>query len=82
MLEYSTGIHREDFSPTGVDSLDRTASASTHLPTVIPPRTLVIRISKDNSPSIKLFEGLGFRIVKMVEVFGEVEMRWHPSLST
>jgi L-amino acid N-acyltransferase YncA len=27
-------------------------------------------------PSIRLFEKLGFRITKRVEVFGEVEMRW------
>jgi hypothetical protein len=31
---------------------------------------------ESNVPSIKLFEKLGFRIMKWVEVFGEVEMWW------
>ncbi|KAI0314546.1 acyl-CoA N-acyltransferase [Amylostereum chailletii] len=42
----------------------------------IPPSVLVARISQTNTPSIKLFEKLGFQVVKVVEVFGEVEMRY------
>lgn len=45
-------------------------------PLPIPPTTLLARISESNVPSIRLFEKLGFRITKRVEVFGEVEMRW------
>ena len=36
---------------------------------------LVVRIGEDNSPSIRLFEKLGFVITKRVEIFNEVEMR-------
>lgn len=42
----------------------------------IPRSSLVCRISESNTPSIKLFERLGMKIVKRVEVFKEVEMRW------
>lgn len=42
----------------------------------IPRSALVARISESNYPSIKLFEQLGFKVVKRVEVFGEVEMRY------
>jgi L-amino acid N-acyltransferase YncA len=42
----------------------------------IPRSSLVVRISESNISSIKLFERVGFRVVKRVEVFGEVEMRW------
>ncbi|KAJ7685734.1 GNAT domain-containing protein [Mycena polygramma] len=45
-------------------------------PLPVPPATLLARISESNLPSISLFEKLGFRITKRVEVFGEVEMRW------
>jgi len=54
-------------APTNVDP-------STPLP--IPPTSLLTHISESNIPSIKLFEKLGFRIMKWVEVFGEVEMWW------
>ncbi|KAJ4469242.1 GNAT domain-containing protein [Lentinula aciculospora] len=46
------------------------------LPYSIPPSSLITRISDKNTPSIKLFETLGFCITKHVEVFEEVEMRW------
>jgi hypothetical protein len=36
---------------------------------------LVVRIGASNAPSVALFESLGFRITKRVEVFDEVEMR-------
>ncbi|KZP31910.1 hypothetical protein FIBSPDRAFT_812908 [Athelia psychrophila] len=41
----------------------------------IPRSSLVVRVSQSNTPSIKLFERLGMRIVKWVEAFQEVEMR-------
>ncbi|KAF9069982.1 GNAT domain-containing protein [Rhodocollybia butyracea] len=46
------------------------------MPHTIPPRSLITRISDTNTPSIKLFENLGFRVTKHVKVFDEVEMRW------
>ncbi|KAF7313073.1 Acyl-CoA N-acyltransferase [Mycena kentingensis (nom. inval.)] len=45
-------------------------------PLPISPASLLVRISDSNVPSIKLFESLGFKITKRVEVFEEVEMRW------
>ncbi|KAJ3888477.1 GNAT domain-containing protein [Lentinula edodes] len=47
------------------------------MPHSIPPTSLITRISDKNTPSIKLFERLGFRITKHVEVFEEVELRWN-----
>lgn len=46
------------------------------LTSIVAPDRLVSRISDTNEPSIRLFEKLGFRIVKTVEVFHEVEMWW------
>ena len=48
--------------------------AINHLP--IPPSHLIARISFANTPSIRLFQSLGFAIVKIVEVWGEVEIRF------
>ncbi|KZT18321.1 hypothetical protein NEOLEDRAFT_1143557 [Neolentinus lepideus HHB14362 ss-1] len=45
-------------------------------PLSVPRPALVARIAESNTPSISLFEALGFRVVKTVEVFREVEMRW------
>jgi len=42
----------------------------------IPPRALITRISDSNLPSIRLFEKLGFKVTKRVEVFQEVELRF------
>lgn len=42
----------------------------------IPPSSLIIRISDTNVASIKLFGRLGFEVVKRVEVFQEVELRY------
>ncbi|OCF33091.1 hypothetical protein I317_01891 [Kwoniella heveanensis CBS 569] len=47
---------------------------TTSLP--LPPTHLIARISSANIPSIKLFQRLGFGIVKHVKVFDEVEMRY------
>ncbi|KAJ3860732.1 GNAT domain-containing protein [Lentinula novae-zelandiae] len=47
------------------------------MPHSIPPTSLIARISDKNTPSIKLFERLGFQITKHVEVFEEVELRWN-----
>ncbi|KAJ8589845.1 hypothetical protein M405DRAFT_933225 [Rhizopogon salebrosus TDB-379] len=45
------------------------------LPLPVHPSRLVVRISRSNQPSIKLFLQLGFAVVRVVEVFDEVEMR-------
>ena len=52
-------------------------------PAPLPVRkdSLVVRIGDENEPSIRLFEKLGFRITKHVEVFEEVEMRLHPEVA-
>jgi L-amino acid N-acyltransferase YncA len=42
------------------------------------PHNLVAKIGSANTPSIRLFEHLGFKIVKRVEVWDEVELRWRP----
>lgn len=42
------------------------------------PHHLIAKIGSGNTPSIRLFENLGFKIVKVVEVFEEVELRWRP----
>ncbi|OJA11139.1 hypothetical protein AZE42_02385 [Rhizopogon vesiculosus] len=44
-------------------------------PLPVHPSRLVVRISQSNQPSIKLFLQLGFAVVRVVEVFDEVEMR-------
>ncbi|KAG9030266.1 hypothetical protein FRB95_004152 [Tulasnella sp. JGI-2019a] len=46
-----------------------------------PPNSLVARIGLDNAPSIALFQRLGFVKTKAVEVFGELEMRYHDRTS-
>lgn len=72
MLRYATGAPSVYFG------------SSTPPPTIsisslnIPPTCLVTRISESNIASIRLFEKLGFRVTKKVEVFSEVEMRWFP----
>jgi hypothetical protein len=42
----------------------------------VPQERLVVRIGEKNEASVRLFEKLGFRITRYVEVFGEVEMRY------
>lgn len=42
------------------------------------PHNLIAKIGSTNTPSIRLFEKLGFSIVKRVEVWDEVELRWQP----
>jgi RimJ/RimL family protein N-acetyltransferase len=39
------------------------------------PEDFLVKIGMDNAASIRMFENLGFSIVKRVEVFQEVEMR-------
>ncbi|KAH6918008.1 GNAT domain-containing protein [Coprinopsis sp. MPI-PUGE-AT-0042] len=55
------------------DSSDLSSAAS---PLNIHPTRLLCRITESNAASIRLFEKLGFKITKRVEVFKEVEMRW------
>nr|XP_018266356.1 uncharacterized protein I303_00331 [Kwoniella dejecticola CBS 10117]OBR88514.1 hypothetical protein I303_00331 [Kwoniella dejecticola CBS 10117] len=45
-----------------------------HLP--LDPLQLIVKIASANIPSIKLFQTLGFGIVKHVKVFDEVEMHY------
>lgn len=61
-------------SPSLPISSEPVKTYPTQLP--VPRSSLVVRISESNIPSIKLFERVGFRVVKRVEVFNEVEMRW------
>lgn len=42
----------------------------------VPPSVLTARIGLANTPSIRLFERLGFVQSKVVEVFQEVEMKY------
>lgn len=49
--------------------------AQSHLEPQPSASQFIARISSKNTASIKLFEKLGFEIVKVVQVFDEVEMR-------
>ena len=78
---HDTGCHSAPPPPNQICSPSSNTNAvptnvdpSTPLP--IPPTSLLTHISESNIPSIKLFEKLGFRIMKWVEVFGEVKMWW------
>lgn len=44
----------------------------------VKPHNLIAKIGSANTPSIRLFEKLGFKVVKRVEVWDEVELRWRP----
>lgn len=50
-------------------------SPASPAPLPVPPARLVARIGQDNAPSIRLFESLGFEVVRRVDVFNELEMR-------
>ena len=54
-----------------LDEADSLSYASTFV-----ERQFIAKIGRDNTPSIKLFESLGFEIAKVVEVFNEVELRF------
>lgn len=74
ILRYATGAPSTYFgSPSSAASA---VDATLVSPLNIPPTCLVTRISESNTASISLFEKLGFRLTKKVEVFREVEMRW------
>jgi len=45
----------------------------------VKPHNLMAKIGSANTPSIRLFESLGFSIVKVVEVWDEVELLWRPN---
>ena len=74
MLRYATGAPSVYFGSSTSASSDLDAALTS--PLNIPPAFLVTRISESNTASIRLFEKLGFRLTKKVEVFSEVEMRW------
>ncbi|EFI27016.1 N-acetyltransferase 9-like protein [Coprinopsis cinerea okayama7 len=68
MLGYATGCHLGPQCTNADQEIDS--------PLKIDPTRLLTRISEGNTPSIRLFERLGFQITKRVAVFEEVEMRW------
>lgn len=78
LLEYATGVprHKFPYSKPMTQVLGTEPQAQVQcLPTPVPLPSLLTRISSSNIPSIRLFQKLGFVIVKTVEVFDEVEMR-------
>ncbi|KAJ7073871.1 GNAT domain-containing protein [Mycena amicta] len=74
MLGYATASSIGDFIYKRPAATEEDSDDPSPLP--IPPSALLVRISESNTPSIRLFESLGFQVTKRVEVFGEVEMRW------
>lgn len=67
---------RRGFASSALQLMLSYATSSTSpSPLPISRDRLVVRIGEKNTPSIRLFEKLGFGITKRVEVFGEVEMR-------
>ncbi|KAL4262030.1 acetyltransferase family protein [Pleurotus pulmonarius] len=77
MLGYATtGSPSGVFPASSEPEPQHTLHHRSESPLPVPPRSLVTRISESNTPSIKLFEKLGFAITKRVEVFREVEMRY------
>ncbi|KAL1676099.1 GNAT domain-containing protein [Schizophyllum commune] len=62
---------------TSPDAANEAAPTSEYKsPFPIPPSSLLCRISSTNTPSIRLFERLGFVVVREVVVWKEVEMRY------
>ncbi|KAG5643429.1 hypothetical protein DXG03_000937 [Asterophora parasitica] len=80
LLEYATGGPSSSFAPNP-DGSAPTVTRPEGKGLGIPPSSLVARISDSNAPSIRLFESLGFRITRRVEVFQEVELRWGAAVS-
>jgi GNAT superfamily N-acetyltransferase len=77
-LEYVTGfadIFAGKTTNAQTQKVLNTNNGSPKPPLPVPASALVVRISQYNLPSIRLFESLGFRVVKVVRVFEEVEMR-------
>ncbi|KAG6889440.1 hypothetical protein C0995_001208 [Termitomyces sp. Mi166 len=74
MLEYATGYPSSYFSDSSQPRLVSSPTQCNGLGVL--PSSLVARISDTNAPSIRLFELLGFRITRRVEVFQEVELRF------
>ncbi|KAI0037697.1 hypothetical protein FA95DRAFT_1506665 [Auriscalpium vulgare] len=66
---------RQQLAHSALSLLLSYATSEPASPLPVPASRLVVRISASNSPSIALFEKLGFEIVRRVEVFDEVEMR-------
>jgi RimJ/RimL family protein N-acetyltransferase len=77
-LEYAAGFAGTFAGKTTnaqTQKVSNTNSGSPKPPLPVPASALVVRISQYNLPSIRLFESLGFRVVRVVRVFKEVEMR-------
>ncbi|KAJ3927989.1 MAG: GNAT domain-containing protein [Lentinula lateritia] len=80
MFQYVTGCPTAHFIQNPrvkMSQREETHQVPVKMPHSIPPTSLIARISDKNTPSIKLFERLGFQITKHVEVFEEVELRWN-----
>ena len=72
-----TGKPITDTSPTSHPAAVSPQPKSDSHPTLpIPPDWLTCKISLSNTPSIKLFESLGFTRHKFSQVWQEVEMRY------
>ncbi|GLB41322.1 putative acetyltransferase (GNAT) domain containing protein [Lyophyllum shimeji] len=83
MLSYATGAPSTSFCPGPSTSTRSPASSTISDPNPrsgkglgVPPHALIARIGASNAASIRLFESLGFRITRRVEVFDQVDMRW------
>ncbi|KAJ8515917.1 hypothetical protein ONZ45_g6715 [Pleurotus djamor] len=76
MLGYATGSSTGTFPPPSSSTLTSGQTPACLPPLPVPASSLVTRISEFNTPSIKLFEKLGFAVTKHVAVFQEVEMHY------
>lgn len=73
------GFRRRGLALTALELMLSYATApESPKPLPIPRERLVVRIGDKNEASKKLFEKLGFRITKRVDVFQEIEMRFEP----
>ncbi|KDQ51392.1 hypothetical protein JAAARDRAFT_41240 [Jaapia argillacea MUCL 33604] len=74
LLSYVTSPFPPPESTSNPLHLDSPAKLAP-IPFPLLPKHLVSRVAETNTPSIRLFEKVGFDVVKRVAVFGEVEMR-------
>ncbi|WOO82843.1 N-acetyltransferase 9 [Vanrija pseudolonga] len=77
-VECEIMIAEADFRRKGLafEALQLFLTYAIHSDLQIPPANLIARIGSKNTASIALFERLGFKTVKVVSVWDEVEMRW------
>ncbi|KAL1408908.1 hypothetical protein Q8F55_005722 [Vanrija albida] len=77
-VECEIMIAEADFRRKGLayEALRLFLTYAMHSDLRIAPANLIARIGSKNTASIGLFERLGFKTVKVVSVWDEVEMRW------